>query len=406
MWFLPLIQVLWVNVQGLFVLQFVVLGCFLADRLFRQWSAHHRDSHQQTGSWTQWMTVVVLTIGASLINPYGIRGALFPLILFQRVRGPQREFYSQLSGELDGMGKAFESGGASLYLHCVTHSMMTLIFLGCVVTFILLYIHRRFNLYHVLLFAAFGYLAWQMVRNCSLFAIVAGVVLRWNVCELFSLAKSASDNRSQRKERRPQVAERPRYRLATWLVGSCLGLLIISVPTNFYSLYFADPSLATRYFGLRDGPMSAHAAARFLNQEGLPKHVFAAELRQAAVCIYHLCPNQRVFTDARLELNTQETLRRYSDIIRQLACDDPRIIDNLTYNMSPHDREVPALLLDNVFLSMNPTVAQCLLHSDMWRCVYTEQRGSFGASVFVTEELAEQLDMPAVDISFLDPARQ
>ncbi len=78
-WLLPVVQLLWVNSQGLFALGPIVLALWLLSRagtLFRLrlhgWSGH--------------------VLGASLlvglvcfVNPYGVNGALFPLVLYPKV---------------------------------------------------------------------------------------------------------------------------------------------------------------------------------------------------------------------------------------------------------------------------------------------------------------------------------
>lgn len=88
-WILPVIQVLWVNAHGLFVLGPIILGTYLIDRL-TGW----RDRHATTGLqvrlrrrrwWGHIAGAAVLVGLACLVNPYGLRGALLPLELFPKI---------------------------------------------------------------------------------------------------------------------------------------------------------------------------------------------------------------------------------------------------------------------------------------------------------------------------------
>ena len=88
-WVLPVIQMLWVNVHGLFVLGPIILGAYLVDRL-----AVGRQRHETTGLpaplrrrrwWGHIGGAAVLVGLACLVNPYGLRGALLPLELFPKI---------------------------------------------------------------------------------------------------------------------------------------------------------------------------------------------------------------------------------------------------------------------------------------------------------------------------------
>ena len=145
----------------------------------------------------------------------------------------------------------------------------------------------------------------------------------------------------------------------------------------------------------------------------MPDYVYAQHGGQAAVCIYHLAPEKRVFADGRLELNTRETLTRYYAIAHQLAKDNPEAISNLTRDIRPGPdghRQLPALLFDNNFLLKQRGLLQALLTSGRWRCVFSDLPTleelamdpsllTNGATVFLAEERAKQLKLKAIPIS-------
>ncbi len=75
-WPLPLLMALWANTQALFILGLgVLLFALVDDRLER-------------GRWDRRLSAVALAcLAATLLNPYGLRGALFPLVQWRSLTG-------------------------------------------------------------------------------------------------------------------------------------------------------------------------------------------------------------------------------------------------------------------------------------------------------------------------------
>jgi hypothetical protein len=97
-WCLPLIQVLWVNAHGLFVLGPIVLGCYLADRCAQALVHTRRTDDESTResrfAWRHLAPAAVAVVLACFVNPYGVRGALFPLELFPKISDPASPYKS------------------------------------------------------------------------------------------------------------------------------------------------------------------------------------------------------------------------------------------------------------------------------------------------------------------------
>jgi tetratricopeptide (TPR) repeat protein len=91
-WCLPLVQVLWVNTHGLFALGPIVLGCYLVERTTRALIGPGRPDDGQVRSrralWRHLIPVSAAVAIACLLNPYGMRGAMFPLELFPKISDP------------------------------------------------------------------------------------------------------------------------------------------------------------------------------------------------------------------------------------------------------------------------------------------------------------------------------
>jgi len=99
LWLLPAVMVLWVNTHGLFVIGAFVIGCYMAasvvDRV-RLLPSAWRDSIEPPAARRMLLSGAVALL-ATLANPYGLQGALFPLKLMTRISGEAPTF--QLVGE-------------------------------------------------------------------------------------------------------------------------------------------------------------------------------------------------------------------------------------------------------------------------------------------------------------------
>ncbi len=105
-WTLPLIQVVWVNTHGLFMLGPVILLIYLADRMVSQMqrlATPKLANHCRTNHWWGHVGSATVTVGlACLVNPYGFRGTLLPLELLPKITawGGQYKSYIIEFGDL------------------------------------------------------------------------------------------------------------------------------------------------------------------------------------------------------------------------------------------------------------------------------------------------------------------
>jgi hypothetical protein len=88
-WLLPAVQLLWVNVQGLFVFGPILLGLFVAAQAVRQLWDRQRGrltwGPEQRRWWRHVGGAFCAVILVCLANPYLLDGALFPFALFPKV---------------------------------------------------------------------------------------------------------------------------------------------------------------------------------------------------------------------------------------------------------------------------------------------------------------------------------
>jgi hypothetical protein len=138
-----------------------------------------------------------------------------------------------------------------------------------------------------------------------------------------------------------------------------------------------------------------HEAAEFLGRDGMPRRCYAIDEGAAAVYIFHNGPERRVFADARLEVNTRETLERYLAIEHQLMEGDERVFDALAegvQRIAGEETELPALLISLHYLERNRALQEGLARLKRFRRVYVD----YVAVVFIEASQADALGLPEV----------
>ncbi|HEU5117957.1 MAG TPA: hypothetical protein VFT74_15135, partial [Isosphaeraceae bacterium] len=207
---LPVVQVLWVNSQGLFVLGPVVLGFALID------SACHKGAFRPERArwWGIMLSATLLTGLACLINPYGIRGALFPLALAGTMGNKVFESIGELRPILTFIRETGSFQNLSLQLHFALLGLGALSFLIPGLWQLGVWAESRRNpklsaepsgkgrkkrqskakkgeeppvwrlsVFRLLLALAFSFLSFKATRNSHQFATVMGTVSAWNFGE-------------------------------------------------------------------------------------------------------------------------------------------------------------------------------------------------------------------------------
>jgi hypothetical protein len=243
-------------------------------------------------------------------------------------------------------------------------------------------------IFRLLLVVAFTFLTFVAVRNISLFALVAGFVLAWNLGEWGAeLRPSAQLDLSARR----MVSVYP-TRLAMPVVLCVLaGVLLFTIISN---RLFRDAD-DERQFGAFASPLAyAHDAARFAGRAGLPERALAFSLRQASIYTFHNGPQRKVFIDCQNEVHVRDTFERYVRL-------DHLLNEGRTgWSEALHEMGEPLILLDHE--KNFGAEATLLVHPD-WRCVYYDAI----ASVFISSRQRElEASVPTVDFAarhFSDP---
>jgi hypothetical protein len=235
--------------------------------------------------------------------------------------------------------------------------------------------------FRLLLAGSFGYLALRAQQNDSRFALVAGLVLTWNIGAWAA-----------------EVAEcvPPGWwaRAASWgLWAGVAGLLVglmLGVVTDRYGRWTGEP----RLFSLAEQPFQvAHEAIRFAGRDGLPTHALLYDLGQPGLYDWYHGPERKPFLDGRLEMPALETFQAYVNIETWLQNNDPRWAGALERLGSP------LVLLAH---SNHRSAEAALLSHSGWRCIYFDAM----AAVFVPQAAVSERAFPAVNFAkrHFDPA--
>jgi hypothetical protein len=403
LWLLIPIQIVWVNVQGLFILQHLLVGAYLLEQLLT--FLFERRNAQLL---RRLLLAFILLTMASFINPYGLQGALFPLQLMGKMSGELRVFFQSLAGETNGISEYFDRSG----LLAVTKDSTILMLFGTAFAVVISQIgsslyRRKLDIYHWSLIGGFGYLAWQMNRNSNLFALVYGYLLCSNAANIVQSYRLAKSNISSQPfpKHWSSFAE-----ITTFIIlVAALSLTINDAQNHGEQTIGQSPR---RIYFTEQHPWYNHNAAQFISDIPAPLNVYARHKGTgfAGVVIYHCFDKvsengKRVYADARLEANSVEVLVDFESIPKLLERDmlaaEALLIDD--------QGQLPLLVLGNELLLRRPGLLQSLIDSERWQCIYISEFNveswDRGVCMFMTATKRTSLNLPRVSVEPLMRSR-
>lgn len=384
LWLLPPLMVVWVNCHALFVFGLVVSGCWIVDVCVRQvasgrWGLARLED--ETAGAQHLIIVGSLLAIACLINPYFEEGALFPLVLFRKL-SIDEAFYSVRVDEFTSPAAFFgQIGVRSLHLNTAA-----ILWLLAAASFLWLGTRCRISVFRGLLFVAFSYLGFKMMRNLSPAAVVSGLVLCENISELVHLrrVRDASGNAVPAMDGQPECKFYSQRRCAIAVSVILSGLAASHLTGHWGRL----TGLGDQFSIGEETAWYSHEAAKFAGQPGFPARAIVASFGQAAVYEFHNGPTHRVLMDGRLEVCTRETFELYEAILQKMEQGDPDW-QNLPGVIDAQGR-LPVIILDSR-TARNEINGMFRLPN--WRMVFADS----AAAVFITRGLAEQLGLAPVD---------
>jgi hypothetical protein len=368
-WWLPAIQLVWVNCHALFVLGLVVGACYVADVMVREFAQGkwglEPQARQPSARWI--VRAGALVFVACFVSPYFEEGVMFPLTLYRKF-SVEQDFYSVNIGEFQQpIQFVMKHPAAALQNPYVLAEFGLWALTAASVLWLLL--RGRWSVFRLLLFAGFSNLAWEASRNTNIFSLVAAVVLCANAGDIVAARAHSKSPRLLRDR--------------TWVAAACLTALSLAVVTGLWNRIAEQ----NKQFALGEAEhWYIHGAAKFAGQPGFPDRAFVSNNGQAAVYVYHNAPERFVFMDARLEVITRETFEWYNRLLLLMARGDMRWQRDL---LGP-DGKLPTLIFDSRY-SRAQIVG--LMHTPGWRLVYADTT----AAVFLDDKTADRLSLSPAD---------
>jgi MFS family permease len=269
---LPGLEAIWVNTHIYFVFGPALVGLFWIERLSRELLYRRRARTQKQSSVPfsnrikKISLVLILTSLFTLLNPFGIKGLLYPFNIFRNYG--YRIVENQSVWFLDRLG----------IINNPNLSYFKIAFVVLVLSFILLLIKNRsrFSIIYFCLALVFSLMAWLAIRNFTIFAFFALPIIAYNI-------------RKTVRSWTPKL-------LGVQLLIIVLALAIFLI--SFFVHYQKLPLQKIRFgFGLMPGN---NQSAQFFREQNIQGPIFN-NYDIGSYLIYHLYPQEKVFTDNRPE---------------------------------------------------------------------------------------------------------
>jgi hypothetical protein len=417
-WVLPFVQLAWVNSHGLFILGPIVLGFALIDAALRRGAF----SLERRKWWTTVVPASAATVAACLLNPYGIRGALYPLELAATMGSPK---FSDTIAELKPIPDFIAQSGwgvVPLQIHFATLALGALSFIVPILSAGVSRVRGstegpvdeprsgrkkkvkdskaakstrvrkaadvdassedawRISVFRLLLFASFSLLSFQATRNSHQFAAVVGSVTAWNFAEWIGAKRRPSRPIDAAAGHVPGV--RPR-------VVALLALILMTFAVGSGG-YYAWAGEGRRLGWGEEPLLFPHEAVKFAGRPGTPDRCVTFHNGLASLYIYEYSPKmpggpgKTVFTDPRLEVTGVDLYSRYLELKSRLSNGDPSGMAEL------ESQGRPAIIVDH---ENSSEVGAGVLANPRWRCVWFDSI----AAVLVHESYREVVDEHEVD---------
>lgn len=281
LWLLPVLQVVWVNAHTLAVMGPVLCWMFVGAGVVEHIAKLPKGQMAKLmwGRAGRLVWAAALVSVACLVNPYFVRGAMFPLLLWKEIQGGH--VVSANIGEMKSpLAMPLSQWTWDLY------AAAGLLVIG-IASFAVRW--RRVNLARLLVFAAGVYLACKAQRNAGLFAVMGS----WAV--LRNIAESAPAMEGGVWRRAAAVGN--------VMIGAVLGFLGWYIATDRYQIAVGAP----REFGVGVVEWNTpRGAVEFLKESGAKGPVFNL-IRDGGYLAWAL-PRMPVYVDGRLEVYREEFL--------------------------------------------------------------------------------------------------
>lgn len=302
---IPVLEILWVNIHIYFFLGIAIIGAFLLERVIFPIISKIKTKTILSAKKLKTIFIVFLSsIAAMLVNPFGIRGVLHPLNVYNnygyRVLEEQSIWFLEKLNIVHPVFLLFKV-------------VLFLVFLSFVL--VLIKNTRKFSIVMFFLALGFGAMACVSIRNITLFGFFALPILAVNIKILFFQKKESPtsvDNEPRTAGCQEECAEKERNiplqsccnirgeEINFSFKKSIIVMLVIVFCATVIYTYQQCVLAQQGNFGIglvRDNGRSAE----FFKEKNIRGPIFN-NYDIGGYLIFHLYPQERVFVDNRPEV--------------------------------------------------------------------------------------------------------
>jgi hypothetical protein len=331
-------MLLWVNLH-VYVVGVAILGTYAAEEAWRR-----RSLRTPLLAWSAAALLV------TLLNPYGLRGVAYPLLLATRLDAGN--LFAQQIGELASPLRLAPDPTRPFTTSVQLSAYRILLLLGALAT--VLHLWRR-RIVDAAVVALFGGLSLLAVRNVALYAVIASPAL---VSALDMVLGEESAGRADGSRRRAGV----------WLLAVTLGYALTSVPRVVSGTFYAGDRRPVRFAAELCRSCLALDTADWLARSPIT----GRGLNNLAVggTLAWRDPGRKIFIDGRNEVTGEAFYAAYQRAMDPLHWDRTQRMYALEYVVLAHRGDARAMALAG-FLQDDPA----------WRLVYLDGSGVVFARV-------------------------
>ncbi len=264
LWFLPFLELFWVNLHIYFFIGPFLIFAFLVDRLISKDYAHIKTI----------IAVLLLTFAATLANPNGIQGALLPFNILNEYG------YSIIENQTPSFLAGLFGFNLSIFIFKISAAVLA-------ASLILNSKKIRHRFFETLISLFFIYAGFRMLRNLSLYALASFPVLALTLTDI-------QDYFLRLNLKGVQVFRRISGVFKV-VVSALLILLIFLVANNSFYKY----TNSSKAFGF-SVPNGLSRAADFVKENKIEGPMFN-NFDVGGYLIWQLYPQEKVFVDNRPE---------------------------------------------------------------------------------------------------------
>jgi len=350
-WILPILQVLWVNMHGLFILGIGIVFAYLFGEAV-SWKAgfsflQNNEFNIREKRYHKLLLVGVLMIVACFINPYGLKGALFPFVLFTRI-GTSTNIYAQSISEFL---RPFS-------VHPTTYNIFyyKIIVILSVITFLVNI--KRTQLSRVLIYIAFLYLSLLARRNIAIFVFAALPFMVANLNETLSFLRLKERSKMKFLPAADFRSSRVQSAFRSWTAIVLILFMSWSIWNIALNKRYLQMKVPGRWgFGVNE-LYYPRRACDFLEENGISGPIFNS-LGAGGYLIWRLYPTRKVFIDGRLEVYDSKHYALYQ---RTLSNEEmwKQVVNHYDINCAILSHSLPGI---------NDMVRR-LYNSNDWKLIY------------------------------------